>query len=76
VGRLIKRESLLKAFFPIIPLTVVTGMFSRFATSTRVKVGFDSNSLNTLNFTFSDKALHVSPFWVMITAITINIMKK
>jgi hypothetical protein len=52
------------------------GMFSRFATSTRVKVGFDSTSLITLNFSFSDKALRFIPTWVMITAIMINIMKK
>jgi hypothetical protein len=75
VGRLIKRESLLKALFPIFRLTVVTGMFSRFATSTRVKVGFDSTSLITLNFYFSDQALRFIPLWVMITAITINVMK-
>jgi hypothetical protein len=76
VARLIKKESLLKAFSPIIRLTVVTGMFSHFATSTQVKVGFDSTSLITLNFSFSDKALRFIRIWVMITAITINIMKK
>jgi hypothetical protein len=51
-------------------------MFSRFATSTQVKVGFDSTSRISLNLSSSDKALRFIPFWVMITAIMINIMKK